>query len=486
MTNSPLPNFAAALLNAVRQMNAEATPSQAGTPTGLNYYGRHRQPAHKKPQTEPSWTQRIVELLKNAGYDVRPECNYPNIPGCYPSAKCDNVVTFEDGSTLWLENKGAWRKYWKDLGKLGTFHKHLRKGPNSAAHDIEKLSGLRKPHADYIGQLLIGFDEDSQLLERDVQDYCQAAGLSDEPWQVSSIRFPDEWRLDPYEVIRAWFFWRPTEESAPSASQTIDYWDAQAVAHPEDPVVLYNMGVAHSAAGSNDIAEAAYRVAMEIDPGYAAAHFNLGCTLLETDRAKEAKDEFETVTRLAPEMAQGHFMLGTALGVLGLPEQAIQATELGLRIEPESAGALFNIGTSHRRLGNLQDAISFIKRSLELDPENPAAHFELGKAFRSLGDLDQEITSYLHALQFQPMIDLWLHLGAAYAKSRRGNAFQVTYHDANGTLKLDDPNHVFYFSLGLLAAGMRSEAEQHLSALQKLDPTLAEQLERFIEEHDED
>ena len=51
-------------------------------------------------------------------------------------------------------------------------------------------------------------------------------------------------------------------------------------------------------------------------------------------------------------------------------------------------------------------------------------------------------------------------------------------------LRLDDPEHVFYFALGLLALGLKDEAKTHLPRLQELAPELADELQGYLDEEE--
>ena len=45
--------LAAVLLQCLRDMDLEACPRPDGSPTGLAWYGGHREPDKKRPRTEP-------------------------------------------------------------------------------------------------------------------------------------------------------------------------------------------------------------------------------------------------------------------------------------------------------------------------------------------------------------------------------------------------------------------------------------------------
>jgi hypothetical protein len=203
---SSIHEFTDVLFASLLQMDAEAVPTADGVPTGLNWYGKHRHPHQVKPQTEPCWSQRLAELLIEAGVEAYKEIRYPDDPGCKDRRMCDNVVIFADKSVLWMENKGAWKEWWRERGQVGKFRSHLLESGNSAKHDVKKITTLCEPHAHWIGTLLIGFDAAAFPMETDVADFASLAGLDTAPWQPASMHWPDRWREG--QRVHAWLWWR--------------------------------------------------------------------------------------------------------------------------------------------------------------------------------------------------------------------------------------------------------------------------------------
>src|SRR5438045_2842613 len=104
-----LEQFVVELGNCLKRMDAEACEPVGDYPTGLAWYGGHREPHLKRPRTECSWSLRLAELLDADGITARAEVAYPG----QRRTKCDNVFVLGDGTRLWVENKGAWKEYWR-------------------------------------------------------------------------------------------------------------------------------------------------------------------------------------------------------------------------------------------------------------------------------------------------------------------------------------------------------------------------------------
>jgi hypothetical protein len=145
---SPL---APALLKCLREMDLEACLPRGASPTGLAWFGGHREPEKKRPRTEPCWSQRLAELLPAHGFPAQAEVRYPSAP----RDKCDVVASLPDGSAVWVEVKGAWKEYWR--GKSELIYRSYLLHPlvpgldtsksHTAALDLVKLNRLKPPDA---------------------------------------------------------------------------------------------------------------------------------------------------------------------------------------------------------------------------------------------------------------------------------------------------------------------------------------------------
>jgi hypothetical protein len=195
----------------LRAMDHEATTVSAkGSPTGLNWYGGHARPELKKPQTEPEWSKELARRLTDGGVESAAEVPYPNSP----RARCDAVSTLPDGSRVWIEIKGAWREYWRQYGKLGTYRSYLLHplvaGLDPKSHtvplDMEKLAGLSPEDASFVAILLVGFDSAEHPMDADIDKLRTLSGLGAAPWTEIAEEWPDPHRDG--ECVHCWLWLR--------------------------------------------------------------------------------------------------------------------------------------------------------------------------------------------------------------------------------------------------------------------------------------
>ena len=155
---------------------------------GLASYSVHYK---KYKENERSWSERIIELLRDDGISASTEKPYPNL-----SKRCDIIIEM-DNKKLWLEVKSAW-KYWCN-SKTGKKKKEPnykgylfgdRSRNNSSAQDIEKLSHLSKDDADYIGLLIVGFDIADDPIDIEMKQLAEMMKLEEDGWEIYD---PEVW-----------------------------------------------------------------------------------------------------------------------------------------------------------------------------------------------------------------------------------------------------------------------------------------------------
>jgi predicted O-linked N-acetylglucosamine transferase (SPINDLY family) len=100
-----------------------------------------------------------------------------------------------------------------------------------------------------------------------------------------------------------------------------------------------NLGNAYRESGDHVKAEASYRKAIAIEPGYAMAHNNLGNLLLENKRTNEAITSLGKATSLHPGYAIAHYNLGNALKFQGSLEEALASYRKALSLDPRNSSA---------------------------------------------------------------------------------------------------------------------------------------------------
>jgi len=116
------------------------------------------------------------------------------------------------------------------------------------------------------------------------------------------------------------------------------------------------------AIGGNSAQEAeCYRKALELDPAYAAAHFNLGYVHQSQGKLAEALEAYRACVRYDPERAEAHLNMGTIMAVPGATEDLEGARAALCRYveqaadKPEAAQAKSGVLLIEKRIALLKE-----------------------------------------------------------------------------------------------------------------------------------
>lgn len=122
----------------------------------------------------------------------------------------------------------------------------------------------------------------------------------------------------------------------------------------------YELGCEAEATTTNEAIEA-YRRALDLDPGHADAHLNLGRMLHEYGDVRAAEGHYRKAASLRPGDATAAFNLGVALEDLGRTGEALDAYVEAVEIDPGYADAYFNLAGLYEKLGKQAVAIRNLK-----------------------------------------------------------------------------------------------------------------------------
>lgn len=136
----------------------------------------------------------------------------------------------------------------------------------------------------------------------------------------------------------------PAGERTPSGPSADDWYDAAVDLEAAAP----------------ERARDAYLRALELDPGHAEAHLNLGRLLHEAGAVAEAEAHYRTALEADPASARAFYNLGVALEDQARRSGAVEAYEAALRLDPELAVAHFNLSRLFEALGRPADALSHL------------------------------------------------------------------------------------------------------------------------------
>ena len=169
--------------------------------------------------------------------------------------------------------------------------------------------------------------------------------------------------------------------------------EERASAEPSVPKAAFDWfadGLAKEGAPDKEpAAEAAYRKALERDPGLAAAHNNLGGIAHRRGDVSMARIEFQAALDLDPEQPEARYNLASLLYQQGDLEQAVSEFRRVVERTPWFADAHYNLASALEKLGSKRQAAEHLRHYIELEGRKPEAPVEwMAEARARLGRRD--------------------------------------------------------------------------------------------------
>jgi tetratricopeptide (TPR) repeat protein len=191
----------------------------------------------------------------------------------------------------------------------------------------------------------------------------------------------------------------------------IGYWHdsvtlfQHAIAVTENNALAYNnLGQALSTVHETlPQAIAAYEQAIQIQPSYAKAHFNVGTALLDLGRTSDGVRELEVAIKLDPRYASARNNLGKALATdsSALPA-AVAQYRSAIGVDGTRVDAHVNLANALAEQGQLAESSREYQTALRLDPKSATAHFNYANLLAQTGQDEAAILEYRAAIQAQP------------------------------------------------------------------------------------
>ncbi|MGB0333676.1 MAG: tetratricopeptide repeat protein, partial [Planctomycetota bacterium] len=141
----------------------------------------------------------------------------------------------------------------------------------------------------------------------------------------------------------------------------------------EDAAAFEGIGRSQVLLGRVDLAEKAYRTAVELDPDYAIGLLNLGAALAELGRFDEATDALLEARRVEGDKPRVLGALAEAAGSAGRDRVARESALAWLEQHPGDVPMMLLLGKVEARAGNLEAAIERFEAALAAEPSNGEA-----------------------------------------------------------------------------------------------------------------
>ncbi len=178
-------------------------------------------------------------------------------------------------------------------------------------------------------------------------------------------------------------------------SSVIDMARALTRQYPKSFIAWDLLGATNKLLGNFEEALKNFKKAIEINPDYENAYYNMGVVLLDNyDKPKEAIDSFRKCLSLNSQNAAAHNNIGNSLRSLGRLKEAIYALNKSTLIEPNNAVYYSNTGNVLRDLGEFNKAIETYNKAILLKPDYAEAYYNLSFTYNLRGDLKKGLELY--------------------------------------------------------------------------------------------
>jgi tetratricopeptide (TPR) repeat protein len=213
--------------------------------------------------------------------------------------------------------------------------------------------------------------------------------------------------------------------------EAIRYFQKAVDLNPTWAEAHFNLARAYEQAEMGEEAVGAYERALAIQPNYYEACYNLGCTYLQAKRYDAAAMYFQKATRLRSGCPEAYNNLGQAYEGLNDFSSAEQSYARAHAIAPAMISASFNLAQRFKANGRMDEAAALYREAITYHPTSSAAINNLGNIYQDQERLTEAITCYRQVVALEPhLAEGHYNLGSALRLNEAFEEALVCLHRA--------------------------------------------------------
>ena len=222
--------------------------------------------------------------------------------------------------------------------------------------------------------------------------------------------------------------------------------------------------------------------ALSIDPSLAEAHTSLAKIKLSYEWDWEgAEAEFKKALALKPGYATAHQWFGVYLSEVGRHDESLDHRKRALDLDPLSLSTSTGVGRAYFWARRYDEGLAHLQKTLELDPRYADTHWSLGLNYEGKRMYTEAIAAFQRAISLSKTAEfpegkpeMIAALGHAFAASgRRNEALKIIEQLQE---LIDRQSYVSPYSIALIHTGL----EEKDQAFEWLDRAYRERDESFI------
>jgi tetratricopeptide (TPR) repeat protein len=168
---------------------------------------------------------------------------------------------------------------------------------------------------------------------------------------------------------------------------SLSLWSDSVQRNPDAPAAHNNFGDALAAAEPQRAVEH-FRRAIELNPDYAKAYYNLAFSLAEAGRLDEAIETFGRSLSLDQTDVSAQRDLGRALLLRGRAAEGLRHLRVAASLDANHTHVKYWLGIALSRAGQHREAIGLLRDQVSLLPEDAVLRYELGSSLLETGEAE--------------------------------------------------------------------------------------------------
>lgn len=243
---------------------------------------------------------------------------------------------------------------------------------------------------------------------------------------------------------------------------------------------FYMQGLGFLSRDERDKALPYFKKAVDADPAYADAWYQIGYCNVMLGRYEEAIKASTQAIKLKPDSAESYINIGYANFYLQKYDEAVKAYRQAIRLDSENADAQYTLGLAYNKLGQTEQEVLAYKQAIRIKPDYTNAYERLGLGYVRLKRYTEAVDAFNKLIQLKPSdAKAYFNLGETYLKMSQAEKGSEAFRQA---IRLKPDFARAYFNLGKVYAslGNRDGAIEQYNILRTLNPDLADELSSLI------